>query len=109
MQPRLPPGYCLALRKRSLCLVNDSQYLEPPSLPLNSQVECLAHRILRRSDTPSRDSMTDKVLLFGGQRYIHAIAPSQWGRSPTLSASPMGKRQQALVGSDGFEPPTLSV
>ena len=49
--------------QRSLSLVNDSQYLGPSSFPRDPQFERLAHGILRRSDTPSRDSMTDNVLL----------------------------------------------
>jgi hypothetical protein len=70
-------GHSLALRQRCLCLVNDSQYLGPPSLPRDPQFQRLAHGIFRRSDTPSRDSVADNVLLFGSQRYIHAITPSQ--------------------------------
>jgi hypothetical protein len=82
--------YSLAMRQRSLCLVNASQYLGPPSFPLNPQVERLA-----RSDTPGRDSMTDNVLRLGSQRYIRAITPSQWRGLAILSASPIGKPQHA--------------
>jgi hypothetical protein len=57
-------GYSLTTRQRSLCFVNDNQYLGPPSFPLNPQFQRLAHGIFRRSDTPSRDSVADNVLLF---------------------------------------------